>query len=453
MKFFLILLIIISFEVATHGQQVLIKHIYAADPSAHVWSNDTTILWVYASHDEPNTNHHITMFDYHVFSTKDLVNWSDHGRVLSVDDVDWAISHAWAIDAAYWKQKYYLVYCMRPIDDSDKFKIGIATSNFPEGPFADQGYIQEIDHGMDPCFFIDDDNQPYLLWAHDRHSYIAKMNDDLLSIDPNSITDLTEGLYQIQEGPFLHKKNKRYYLTYPGLRDDKWPEVMYYSIADDPMGPYVSMGQYIPWFNGQAGTNHGSVVKFRGKWMAFHHGQQLSNGNGYSRNLLADDLFYNEDGSIQTIIPSDNGITNGKPTNCIIRIEAENGVPSGGKLMGVDVSQEKLAYTGAGYVTDFDQREDYTQILVQVAKDCKFKLSIAYHAEKDVKVAILVNAIMLNGGYVDWKDIIIPKSAQQKFTLHALGEVSLNEGNNLIRFMTIDNDMDIDYFILESISL
>ncbi len=453
MKKILIILISTCFGTAVYGQQPLIRHIYAADPSAHVWSSDTSTLWIYASHDEPNTNHHITMFDYNVFSTKDLINWIDHGRVLSVDDVDWAISHAWAIDAAYWKEKYYLVFCMRPIHDSEKFKIGVAVSDFPEGPFTNQGYIQEIDHGMDPCVFIDDDNQPYLLWAHDRHGYIARLNDDFLSIDPNSITDLTEGLYQIQEGPYLHKYNKKYYLTYPGLRDDKWPEVMYYSIADNPMGPYVSMGQYIPWFEGQAGTNHGSVVKFKGKWLAFHHGQQLSNGNSYSRNLLADELYYNEDGSIQVITPSDKGITNGEPTHCIIKIEAENGIASGGKLMGTEVSQKELDYSGAGYVTDFDLPEDYTQILVQVAKDTKFKLSAACYAEKDVQVAILVNARMLNGGYGDWKDIIIPKSDQQEFTLYELEEVSLKEGNNFIRFMTVDNDIAIDYFILEPVKL
>jgi hypothetical protein len=79
-------------------QNPFITHIISADPSGHVWANDSTTLWIYASHDVPGTNHHATMFDYHVFSTTDLVNWTDHGRVLSVDDVDWAIDYAWAID-------------------------------------------------------------------------------------------------------------------------------------------------------------------------------------------------------------------------------------------------------------------------------------------------------------------------------------------------------------------
>ena len=88
------------------AQNPFITHIYSADPSGHVWKNDTSTLWIYASHDVPGTNHHATMFDYHVFSTNDLVNWTDYGRVLSVDDVDWAIDYAWAIDAIQWQGKY-----------------------------------------------------------------------------------------------------------------------------------------------------------------------------------------------------------------------------------------------------------------------------------------------------------------------------------------------------------
>ncbi|HYX07191.1 MAG TPA: hypothetical protein VE912_10705, partial [Bacteroidales bacterium] len=70
-----------------YAQKPLITHIYAADPSAHVWANDSNTLWLYTSHDVPGTNNHATMFDYHVFSTKDLIHWTDYGRVLSVDDV------------------------------------------------------------------------------------------------------------------------------------------------------------------------------------------------------------------------------------------------------------------------------------------------------------------------------------------------------------------------------
>ena len=118
-------LIILS-ALSSNAQNPLISHFYSADPSAHVWPSDSNTLWLYVSHDEPGTNHHATMFDYHVLSTRDLIHWTDHGRVLSVDDVDWAVSHAWAIDAAFWNDKYYLVFCMRYKINSEEFKITIS---------------------------------------------------------------------------------------------------------------------------------------------------------------------------------------------------------------------------------------------------------------------------------------------------------------------------------------
>jgi hypothetical protein len=88
----------------------LIPTVFSADPSAHVWPGDDR-LWIYASHDQPGTNNHDTMDSYHVFSSTDLVNWTDYGPVLHLKDVKWAISHMWAIDAVLWKGLYYLVYC------------------------------------------------------------------------------------------------------------------------------------------------------------------------------------------------------------------------------------------------------------------------------------------------------------------------------------------------------
>ncbi len=85
---------------SANARNPLITHIYAADPLAHIWPDDPNTLWLYTSQDAPGTNHHATMFDYHVFSTTDLVHWTDHGRVFSVDDADWDyyISHnnTWA---------------------------------------------------------------------------------------------------------------------------------------------------------------------------------------------------------------------------------------------------------------------------------------------------------------------------------------------------------------------
>ena len=88
--------------------QIIAPSIFAADPAAHVFDGR---LYLYVSYDEPFTNTHDSMVCYHALSTEDLVNWVDHGRILHLENVSWAISHMWAIDANKWKGKYYLTFC------------------------------------------------------------------------------------------------------------------------------------------------------------------------------------------------------------------------------------------------------------------------------------------------------------------------------------------------------
>jgi hypothetical protein len=447
LKIKVILVLISLIAVTARSQNPLISHIYAADPSGHVFEQYPNTLWVYTTHDVTGTNHHRSMFDYHVFSTQDLVNWTDHGRALSVDDVEWAVSHAWAADAAYWKGNYYLVFCMREKQNSNYFRLGLAISNRPEGPFKSIGMIWGVE-GMDPALFIDN-GQPYIIYAHSRKCYVAKLSDDLLRVVSGSTVDVTAGLPQLQEGPWVHKHNNKYYLSYPGLINDEWPEVMYVSVADKITGPYTPQNQYIPYFEGQAGTNHGSIVKFKDKWIALYHSAILSGGNSYERNLMADFITYNPDGTIKPIVPSNEGITGGKPAVCNIKLEAENGIASGGRLMGTHAEFTYKGFSGNGYVTGFNHPEEYVEVLVQLANDMEFEVDVVYSSEKDRKVGLMAGGYMLNGGYDNWKDIILPKS--ETFTSFTLGKVKLKAGDTLLRFMSFSGDLKVDYIYLRPV--
>lgn len=423
------------------AQQPLLSHIYAADPSAHIWPGDPSTLWLYTSHDVPGTNHHATMFDYHVFSTTDLINWTDYGRVLSVDDVDWAVSHAWAIDAVYRNQQYYLIYCMIELA-TGMFRTGLATSAVPQGPFTNIGFIQGVEWGQDPCLFVDEDNSPYLYWGAGGHCFAAKLTDDLLSAVPGTQVDLTEQLTEVYEGPWVHKYNGKYYLSYPGLPGGEWPEEMYYAIAAKPLGPFTAMGKYIPKFPGHSGTNHGSIIKFREKWIAFHHAAIVSGGKSEVRNLMADWLFY-ADGTIQPIVPGDLSITNGEKSRVTILLEAENGSAAGGKLLGTFVDSKTSGFSGRGYVTGFDVSNDQVAVLVQVSKTMPANLKIRLSAEKDFSADILTGVIMKDG----WNGTPLKKT--NGWEEIDLGNVQLTEGDNLIRFTCKQNvNLKIDYFKL-----
>ena len=427
------------------GQKPLMDHIYAADPSAHIWPNDSNTLWLYTSHDVPGTNHHATMHDYHVFSTQDLIHWTDHGRVLSVDDVDWAASHAWATDAAYHNGKYYLVYCMRETK-TGMFRTGLATSKVPQGPFTDIGFIKGVEWGQDPCLFIDEDNTPYLYWGAGGQCKAAQLHDDLKSIVPGTKVDLTDQLFEVFEGPWVHKYKEKYYLSYPGLPNGEWPEEMYYAIANKPLGPYKYKGKYITQFEGQSGTNHGSIIKFKDDWIAFYHAAIVSGGKSEVRNLMADFLHYNEDGTIKPIKPSEKSITNGKDTKVTILLEAENGEAAGGKLIGTQGSNETPGFSGKGYVTGFDASQDQIAVLAQIANDMKARLIVRLSADQEINADVLVGPTMLKA----WQDTPLTKTNGWKEI--DLGKVHLNQGDNVIRFIgteTDDANLKVDYLKLK----
>lgn len=440
---FSILAIFLAGITNLNAQNPLIKHIYAADPSAHVWPNDTTTLWLYTSHDVPGTNHHLTMFDYHVFSTKDMVTWTDHGRVLSVDDVDWAISHAWAIDAVYRHGKYYLVYCMIE-KATGMFRTGLATSDVPQGPFTDTGFIQGVEWGQDPCLFVDDDNTPYLFWGAGGHCSAVQLTDDLKSVVPGTKVDLTSQLFEVFEGPWVHKYNGKYYLSYPGLPKGQWPEEMYYAISEKPLGPYQYKGIYIPGFKGRSGTNHGSIIKYKGDWLAFHHSAWLSGGMSEVRNLMADYLFYNPDGTIKPIVPDSLGLLKGKQNKVIIMLEAENGKASGGRLNGTETANNFPGYSGKGYVTGFDVSHDYVEVLVQVANDMKANLKVRLAADNDFNGDVLVGAKTLAG----WDGTAFKKT--NGWEVIDLGLVDLKQGDNKIMINSKQNaNLRVDWFKVE----
>ena len=331
--------------------------IFAADPAARVF-NDR--LYAYVSYDEPYSNTHDSMVSYHCLSTDDMVNWVDHGRILNLNDVDWAISHMWAIDCTFWQGQYYLVYCAIE-RESSTFKTGIAVSDRPEGPFVDRGVVQGVEWGQDPGILIEN-NVPYLVWGGRGSIFIAEMNLDLMSVKPETVKNLSED-FSGYEGPFLHKYNGKFYLTFPPLDNEVWPQRMCYAVADHPLGPYRDKGVYIDVYEGNSGTIHGSVVEFKGQWYAFYHSAWVS-GLATSRSMMIDKLEYTADGDIVPIIPSKVGAVAG-PTRTITVLRAEHG-----KLHGTRVVE--------GHVTGLVQQEYGVSVLAEFGNQREYELTIRY---------------------------------------------------------------------------
>lgn len=430
----------------------LISTVYCADPSVHVWP-DSERIWIYSSHDEPGTNTCDSMKSYHVFSSDDMLHFIDHGRVLDISNVPWAGKQMWAIDAAYRNGWYYLIFCAYEAA-TGIFRTGLAKSKRPEGPFVDDGYIKGVRWGQDPALFIDDDNTPYLFVGAGHCIEGYQLTDDLRSVVEGTYVDLTPQLPWAFEGPWVHKYNGKYYLTYPGLYQNQWPEHMYYATADHPLGPYTFQGQYIENFAGNSTTNHGSVVKFKDQWYAFHHSKWVS-GSDSCRSIMCDYLYYDSDDSIQPIIPSKEGVhsifSSDYHTTVSTVIDASTADLSGGRITGGYTDATIEGYTGHGYVTGLQHIYNGVNILVQSNSERQAELFIRClcpsHTES---MKLMVNQV-LTGTAIDDMDydkrVTIPQCSE--WTEVSLGMITLKQGDNILDFYTPSHsgtDLIIDYF-------
>ncbi|WP_075591262.1 carbohydrate-binding protein [Labilibacter marinus] len=279
----------------------LVTHIYTADPTARVFNN---VLYIYPSHDIQESDglsgkNGFMMGDYHVFSTTDLINYTDHGVILDQKDVDWVDNDSyamWAPDCNTKNGKYYFYF---PGD----FKIGVAVADDPVGPYIPVQQPIEHANGIDPCMFIDDDGTPYLYFGGGENLKVMRMKEDMITPDMNPIT-VTSLQTQYKEGSFMFKRNGTYYFTYPV--DLHGTEEIYYATGDNPLGPFTQKGTIMDRWT-DCWTNHHSIVEYQNQWYIFYHHEDLSSDKTL-RSMCADKLFFNADGSIQKVTPTLRGI-------------------------------------------------------------------------------------------------------------------------------------------------
>lgn len=281
-----------------------IRHIYTADPSAHVW--DDGRLYVYASHDVDPPRGCDLMDKYHVFSTDDMVNWTDHGEILNSDSVKWGRPEGgfmWAPDCAYKNGKYYF-YFPHPSgsDWNQTWKVGVAVSDKPasdfkvlDEPIKDVGGFALID----PAVFVDDDGKAYFYYGGGGKCFGAPLADNMIELA--SPLQEMQGLQDFHEATWVFKKDGKYYLTYADnyAENNRGANRLNYATSDSPLGPWEYQGIYLDPTG--CDTSHGSVVEYKGKWWAFYHNQDLSD-RGNLRSICVDELKFNPDGTMQKVV-------------------------------------------------------------------------------------------------------------------------------------------------------
>lgn len=286
--------------------------IRTADPSAHVWKDGR--IYIYASHDI-ECQEDFWMKDWYVFSSDDLIHWTNHGACLTVNDVAWADNYAWAPDCAYKDGKYYFCFPagtghkdrVNPQNSTKWMGIGIAVSDAPTGPFIDHigAPLWTTPYANDPCLFIDTDGKPYLYVHGNGVDYsVIELANDMKSIKGDFYKMDMGGYEPKMEGPWIFKRKDKYYFTMPENN-----RVLTYYMADSPIGPWTYKGVIMEEEND---NNHHSIVDYKGQWILFYH-RWLNTGDTCEnrkkqRHICAEYLYFNEDGTIKPVERTEIGL-------------------------------------------------------------------------------------------------------------------------------------------------
>jgi hypothetical protein len=311
MKITVNLLLMLSAAATIYGQNPLIIDKFTADPSARVFNDK---VYVYPSHDIRKDSGRFAnwfcMEDYHVYSSENLTQWTDHGVIFSQKDVPWVDSSTfsmWAPDCIEKNGKYYFYFPAIAKDKSEARgqRIGVAVSDSPAGPFVPELKPMEGVYGIDPNPFIDHDGQAYLYWGGGEKLYMAKLKENMLELatNPRVVMNLPA---KFKEGPYLFERNGKYYFTFPYVPETT--ERLVYAMGDSPMGPFEYEGVIMDESPAGCWTNHHSVIEYRNQWYLFYHHNDLSPNFDKNRSIRADSLFFNPDGTIQKVIPTLRGV-------------------------------------------------------------------------------------------------------------------------------------------------
>lgn len=305
-------------SIGAYAQNPLIMDQFTADPSAHVFEGR---VYVYPSHDIPvpegsgAREDWFCMEDYHVFSSENLMDWTDHGVMFNQTDVTWLNGRKgydmWAPDCVEKDGTYYFYF---PVGG----RTGVATSPTPHGPWTVLDEPVSGPRGIDPCVFIDDDGSYYMFTGGIS---VGKLRDNMVEVENKEGEIGQERIDNLPrpgliEGSWVFKRNGKYYLTYPhAVRDEEGNEAerLEYSMADNVWGPYTWTGVILDQSESGCWTVHHSIIEYKDQWLLFYHDMELSPDFDKNRAIRADFLYFNEDGTIKKVIPTLRGVGTADP--------------------------------------------------------------------------------------------------------------------------------------------
>jgi len=314
-----------------HKQPILSG--FHADPEV-LYSNKTGKYYIYSTTDgTPGWGGH----DFSVFSSENLIDWKDEGKMLDVkgDQVKWATGNAWApciIEKKVGKAYKYYFYFSAHNPQSNRKEIGVAVSDSPTGPFVDSGapIITDADRpkearggqAIDVDVFRDPKSGKYYLYWGNGFMAGAELNDDMLSVKKETITHLTPKggnlqTWAFREGAYVFYRKGTYYFMW-SVDDTGSPNYhVCYGTAKSPLGPIaIDENNYMVIKQKPEeriyGTAHNSVLQIPGKdeWYIVYHRINrdfVRHEPGIHREVCIDKMTFDKKGKIIPVTPTLNG--------------------------------------------------------------------------------------------------------------------------------------------------
>ena len=409
------------------AQNPVVQTWYTSDPAPMVFGDR---IYMYTGHDEDKADF-FWMNEWRIYSSSDMVNWTDHGSPLNLESFSWADDRAWAAQTIERNGKFYWYICAHS-KISGGMAIGVAVADSPTGPFRDAIGKPLYEDGkwdhIDPTVFIDDDDQAWLFWGNPV-VYYAKLNPDMISfasevktvkqtIEGFGSPDMKERKKDVKykdcytEGPWIMKAPKPakgYYLLYAA---GGVPEHIAYSSAPSPEGPWTYRGEIMPLEDTKSFTNHCGVADFKGHSYFFYHTGKLPGGGGFGRSAAIEEFKYNADGTFPIIHHTDAGVAPIGTLNPYKRTEAETMAWSSG------LKSEQNDETGV-YISDINNG-DYIKVREADFGNMspkKFTASVAsalLGGSIEVRVDSLGGKVIASlkvsrtGGWEKWQTVTVP---------------------------------------------
>jgi beta-xylosidase len=284
-----------------------------ADPEAHVFDGE---YWIHPTYSAPYDEQ--TFMD--AFSSKDLVTWTKHERILDVANVTWAKRALWAPSIVEKDGWYYLFFGANDIqNDRQTGGIGVARARRPGGPFEDylgKPLIDRFHNGAQPIdqfVFKDRDGAFYMVYGGWRHCNIARLNDNFTGFVPfpdgTTFKEITPQGYV--EGAFMLLKDGRYYFMWS---EGGWTGPNYavaYAVGSSPFGPFERVGRILQQDPSVAtGAGHHSVLQApgSGRWYIVYHRRPLGETDRNHRVVCIDELRFDAGGMIMPVVITKTGV-------------------------------------------------------------------------------------------------------------------------------------------------